>query len=91
MIFALSSQAKGRVERMAETFQDRLVTELRLAGTSSIGKPTTCWSSSYHGSIGVSGFPRNSLNRHSGLWTRTCAWNKSCASSTPGGWPRTIR
>ena len=31
-IFALSPQAKGRVERMAGTFQDRLVTELRLAG-----------------------------------------------------------
>ena len=35
-IFALSPQAKGRVERMAETFQDRLVTELRLAGASTI-------------------------------------------------------
>ena len=35
-IFALSPQAKGRVERMLETFQDRLVTELRLARTSSI-------------------------------------------------------
>ena len=35
-IFALSPQAKGRVERMASTFQDRLVTELRLAGTSTI-------------------------------------------------------
>ena len=35
-IFALSPQAKGRVERMLETFQDRLVTELRLAGASSI-------------------------------------------------------
>ena len=32
MIFALSPQAKGRVERTAGTFQDRLVTELRLAG-----------------------------------------------------------
>ena len=31
-IFTLSPQAKGRVERMLETFQDRLVTELRLAG-----------------------------------------------------------
>ena len=29
MIFALSTQAKGRVERTAGTFQDRLVTELR--------------------------------------------------------------
>ena len=35
MIFALSPQAKGRVERAAGTFQDRLVTELRLAGTDS--------------------------------------------------------
>ncbi len=31
MIFALSPQAKGRVERTAGTFQDRLITELRLA------------------------------------------------------------
>ena len=31
-IFARSSQAKGRVARKAGTFQDRLVTELRLAG-----------------------------------------------------------
>ena len=36
MIFALSPQAKGRVERTAGTFQDRLVTELRLAGAGSI-------------------------------------------------------
>ena len=35
-IFALSPQAKGRVERMLETFQDRLVTELRLAKASTI-------------------------------------------------------
>ena len=32
MIYALSPQAKGRVERSAGTFQDRLVAELRLAG-----------------------------------------------------------
>ena len=37
MIFALSPQAKGRVERAAGTFQDRLGTELRLAGANSIG------------------------------------------------------
>ena len=36
MMFALSPQAKGRVERTAETFQDRLVTELRLAGATNI-------------------------------------------------------
>ena len=37
-IFALSPQAKGRVERMLETFQDRLVTELRLADASTIDR-----------------------------------------------------
>ena len=37
MIFAQSPQAKGRVERTAGTFQDRLITELRLAGAGSIG------------------------------------------------------
>ena len=36
MIFALSPQAKGRVERTAGTFQDRLVTELRIAGATTI-------------------------------------------------------
>ena len=36
LIFARSPQAKGRVERMAGTFQDRLVTELRLAGATII-------------------------------------------------------
>lgn len=36
MIFALSPQAKGRVERGFQTHQDRLVKELRLAGISTI-------------------------------------------------------
>ena len=36
MVFAMSPQAKGRVERTAGTFQDRLVTELRLAGATTI-------------------------------------------------------
>ena len=36
LIFARSPQAKGRVERAAGTLQDRLVTELRLAGAATI-------------------------------------------------------
>ena len=36
LIFAQSPQAKGRVERAAGTFQDRLVTELRLADATTI-------------------------------------------------------
>ena len=35
-ILALSPQAKGRIERLWETFQDRLVSELRLAGAATI-------------------------------------------------------
>ena len=35
-IFALSPQAKGRIERLWGTLQDRLVSELRLAGASTI-------------------------------------------------------
>ena len=40
-IFALSPQAKGRVERMVSTFQDRLVTELRLAGAATMDQANT--------------------------------------------------
>ena len=36
LICALSPQAKGRVERTAGTFQDRLITELRLAGATTV-------------------------------------------------------
>ena len=36
LIFALSPQAKGRVERTAGAFQDRLITELRLAGATTV-------------------------------------------------------
>lgn len=35
-IFALSPEAKGRIERLWGTFQDRLVSEMRLAGASTI-------------------------------------------------------
>ena len=36
LIFALSPQPEGRVERTAGTFQDRLTTELRLAGAATM-------------------------------------------------------
>ena len=41
LIFALSPQAKGRVERAAGTFQDRLITELRLSGATTIEQANT--------------------------------------------------
>lgn len=37
-IYALSPQAKGRVERLWKTFQDRLCSELRLAGATTIAE-----------------------------------------------------
>lgn len=40
-IFALSPQAKGRVERLFNTLQDRLVQELRLAGITTAQPATT--------------------------------------------------
>ena len=40
-IYALSPQAKGRVERLWATLQDRLVSELRLAGASSAEQANT--------------------------------------------------
>ena len=36
MLFAHSPQAKGRIERLFNTFQDRLVKEMRLKGVSAI-------------------------------------------------------
>ncbi len=39
-VFAHSPEAKGRVERANGTFQDRLVTELRLAGASTLIEAT---------------------------------------------------
>ena len=89
MIFALSPQAKGRVERAAGTFQDRLVTELRLAGARLV-EANGVRSSFCRGTTGASGLPCNALSPRTGRWALNCPWN-SCASSTAGRWPRTIR
>ena len=89
MIFALSPQAKGRVERTAGTFQDRLVTELRLAGaTAASARSTACWSSFCRDTTGASGFRRNVLSPRTGRWALICPWSRYCASSTAGRWPR---
>ena len=42
LILAHTPQAKGRIERIWGTFQDRLVSELRLAGASTIEQATRC-------------------------------------------------
>ncbi len=88
MIFALSPQAKGRVDRTVGTFQGRLITELRLARPAASGKPTGCWNSLYRDTTGASGFPYNALSPPTGMWSWNYAWSRSCASSTAGRWPR---
>jgi hypothetical protein len=46
LIIALTPQAKGRVERLFGTLQDRLIEEKRVAGTSSMEEAKrSCWSS----------------------------------------------
>ena len=55
----MSPQAKGRVERTAGTFQDRLITELRLAGATTLeqakavltGKPLITLDSPANGNL----------------------------------------
>ena len=83
-IFARSPQAKGRVERMAGTFQDRLVTELRLAGAKTMDQANA---------VLHAGLPAP-LQRSFCRARRFCRlrptvpgissapWTKSCASST---------
>ena len=91
LIFALSPQAKGRVERTAGTFQDRLITELRLAGATTMEDAKAVLAQfppRYNRRFRV---PRIAPRPHSGPWTRSCAWYTSCASSTAGEWPKTTR
>ena len=58
--FARSPQAKGRVERMAGTFQYRLVSELRLAAPPPSTRPTPCCGDSCPGSTSSSVCPPSS-------------------------------
>ena len=91
MIFAQSPQAKGQVERTARTFQDRLVTELRLSDATTIEAANA---------VLQEFLPR--LNDRFSVPTQ-CAepafrslgpelcLGESCASNTAGAWPKTTR
>ena len=58
ILCANSSQAKGRVERANRTLQDRLVKELRLAGSRTWNPPTPSFRSSWNGTMQGSPRPR---------------------------------
>ena len=81
MVFALSPQAKGRVERTAGTLQDRLVAELRLAGATTIEEAN----------VVLKEFLHSTLKLPTVSWSRTCASTLSSASNTLAGWPGITR
>ncbi len=91
MIFAQSPQAKGRVERTAGTFQDRLVAELRLAGATTLEQARAVLNGFVPRFNRRFGVPPQCSEPASGPWTRSYAWNRSCVSSTAGRWTRTTR
>lgn len=66
VIFANSSQAKGRVERLFETLQDRLVKELRLAGISTKEEATRYFRKIYipKHNARFAILPKDSVNAH---------------------------
>ena len=90
-IFARSPQAKGRVERAAGTFQDRLVTEFRLSGAATIDEANEVlrsFLSRFNQKFDSECRQRNRLQPIV-PWTRLCPWSMSFASSTPARWPET--
>ena len=91
MIFARSPQAKGRVERTAGTFQDRLVTELRLAEASRSGAANRVLEQflpRFNRRFQVP--PQHPEPAFRSL-ARSCGWTRFCASNTAERWPRTTR
>ena len=90
-IFARSPQAKGRVERMAETFQDRLVTELHLADARTIGQATRCCGTSCLAATPASPSSPSIRKPPTVQCRRNFAFPRSCASSTPARSPGTTQ
>ena len=86
LIFALSPQAKGRVERTAGTFQDRLITEPPLAGATTVEQAKAVlqqflpW---FNRRFGVPAQCPEPTFRPRGPESR---WRRSCVSSTAGEW-----
>ena len=91
-IFARSPQAKGRVERMAETFQERLVTELRLADARTIGQATAVLRDFLPRCNARFAVQRQGIRKPPTIQCRrNFAGLRSCASSTPARSPGTTR
>ena len=86
LIVALSPQAKGRIERLWGTFQDRLVSELRLAGATTVEEPTRCCGPSCLVSTPASPCHQPSPVQPIGPWNPVCASKGSCALARIHRW-----
>jgi hypothetical protein len=82
LIHALSPQAKARVERLWGTFQDRLASELRLAGARNCEQATRCCGVSCLVTTGASWSALTNRRRHGSSGPRSAAWMSSSASNT---------
>ena len=91
LILARSPQTKGRMERMGGTFQDRLVTELRLAGASTIADANRVLSDFLPRFNEQFRVPSRNPTRHTVLSIPTSTSTRSSATSTPERWPGTAR
>ena len=89
LILANSPQAKGRIERMWNTFQDRLVSELRLARPRPWNRPKRSWSVT---SPSTTVSSPNRLRLYlPGERSARCRSNERCVSNSSASWPRTTR
>ena len=95
LIAAHSPQAKGRVERLFKTLQDRLVKELRLAGIATLeaaNRFLEAWLPIYNQRFTVPPAQAADLHRPKpagGDLTRTCASRPPGAGAVTGRWPTT--
>ena len=85
-IFARSPWAKGGVERTAGTFQDRLITELRLARATTIGQAKAVLKQFLPRFNRRFQVPAQCPEPASSPCLRIHAWSKSCTSSTADEW-----
>jgi hypothetical protein len=86
-VFALSPQAKGRIERLFGTLQDRLVSELRLAGAATMemaNQTLQDFLPRFNVRFGVPASCPGAYRRG-----RVRIWVVSSASSTSAVWPQT--
>ena len=90
LILAHTPQTKGRIERVWGTFQDRLVSELRLAlAHQPSSRPTRCSGTSCLATTNDSESPQHSQAPPTANSQTASASMPHCASSTSALWPTT--